>query len=259
MRITGAVVAGAVALALTACAGPGAAPAQTPIPLASAWRPGLLVDGYGATGLAPSPTTSAPTDPAQQALASVSLQQADFGSGLTVALAADGTSLAKPSLAYCDGTFTSEAGREARRRTIITPTGSRDISTEAVYYRTVADASTALSEMRAAAAACPTHRTATAGDQTLVLDVVADPGIDTAGLVPAAQRLVIATDVDAGSGTDPYRLTRIWQQRGRVLVGLFYGSASTAFTAQDRSDVALLSSGIAAHLDALSSEVTGTG
>ena len=259
MRILGLLGAGAAALVLAACAGPGAAPAQTPIPLESAWRPGLLVDGYGPVGIGPSPTQSAPTDAAQEALAAVSLQQSDFGTGLTVALAADGTSLAKPSLAYCEGTFTSESGREARRRTVVTPAGSRDISTEAVYYRTLADADTALSEMRAAAAACPAHRTATAGDQTLTLDLVADPGIDTSGLVPEAQRVVIATDVDGGSGTPAYRLTRIWQQRGRVLVGLFYGSATTTFTDQDRSDVALLSSGIAEHLDALSSEVTGTG
>jgi hypothetical protein len=197
-------------------------------------------------------------DPVQQALASVSLQQSDFGTGLTVQLATDGTSLDQASLAYCGAAFPSESARDARRRTTVVPSSDVDVSSEAVYYRSPDDGAAALTQLRAAARACPTHRTATSGTQTLVLDVVPSDAVDLTGLVAEPDRLVVATTIDTGSGT-PYRLTRVWQQRGRVLVGVFYGGATAAFTDSDRSNLHVLTSGVAEHLGALTTSFTGTG
>lgn len=257
MRLRYAAPLGLAALALSACASGTSPAAQPPVPVASAWRPGLFVEGYGPVGLGPSPSDSTLSDPVQASLAGVGLQESQLGSGLTLALAADGTSLDQPSITYCDGTFASEAARVARRRTVLRPAGSvPDAASEAVYYRTPQDASTALSELRAAAAACPSHRTVTTNGQSVAYDAV-EQAVDETGLVPAAQRVVIAYDVTPATGT-PFRSLRVWQQRGRVLVGVFYGGASTTFTDTDRGNVHLLTSGVAERLDALESSFTGT-
>ena len=282
------------ALTAVVLAGCGAAMApQQPIPLASAWHPGLFVDGYGPAGLGPSPTASAsastsasattsggaaatgsPTpaasdstleDPTQRTLATVLLQPTDVPSGLTVALDDQGTSLAQPSLTYCSGSYTSESGREARRRSVVeSTTGARTgIVTEAVLYSTVAAADAALDELRSVSGACPSPRTVTSGTTKLTFTVVPSSDVDVSGYVPDADRLLVSTTVDDGTGT-PYRVTRLWQQRGRVLVGLYYsgetiaaGSTAT-FTSTDLSNVKLLGSTLAERLDALDPAVVGT-
>lgn len=248
----------AAALALGACAAP--APPQQPVPVASAWRPALFVDGYGPVGLGPTPQDPTLADPDQSRLATVGLQQSDLPTSLTVALGTDGTSLEGASLSYCDGTFASESARIARRHTVVKPDGTVPaVASEAVYYKTVQDAATGLSELRGAASACPSHRVVTDGTVQLAFDVVADDGVDLTGLAPADRRVVIATDVTPQSGTTAaYRLVRVWQQRGRVLVGVFYSAGSTTFTDDDRANLHLLTAGAAGRLDALPTSFTGT-
>lgn len=248
----------AAALALASC-GSGTS-AQQPVPVSSAWRPALFAEGYGPTGLGPSPSDSTLADPDQSRLAAVGIQQADLPSTLKVSLPADGTSLGVASLAYCNGTFASESARVARRHTVVLPASSvPGVASEVVYYRTVQDATIALSELRTVAENCPAHRTSTNGSTSLTLDVVPVPDLDTTGLVPSDRRLVVATTVAStdGSGT-PYLLLRVWQQRGRVLAGLLYSAASTEFTDSDRSNVHLLSSEVASRLDALPDSFTGS-
>jgi hypothetical protein len=271
------------ALALAGC-GAAAAP-QQPIPLASAWHPGLFVDGYGPAGLGPSPTASPTTsggaastgspapaasdttleDPTQRTLATLLLQPSDVPTGLTVVLDDQGTSLAQPSLTYCSNAYTSESGREARRRAVVeSTTGARTgIVTEAVLYSTVADADAALAELRTVSGDCPSPRTVTSGTTTLTFTVVPSTDIDASGYVPDADRLLVSTTVDDGTGA-PYRVARLWQRRGRVMVGLYYSGAtipagSTAtFTGTDLSNVKLLGSTLAERLDALDPAVAGT-
>lgn len=249
----------AAALVLASCGATSST--QQPVPVSSAWRPGLFADGYGPTGLGPSPSDTSLSDPDQSRLASVGLLQADLPSTLKVSLPADGTSLGIASLSYCNGTFASESARVARRHTVVVPQSAvPGVASEAVVYRTAQDATIALGELRTAAAQCPAHRTAASGTTTLQFDVVAAPDLDTSGLVPESDRVVIATDVSApGDTSTAYRLVRVWQQRGRVLVGLLYSGATTQFTESDRSNVHLLTSGIAGRLDALPSSFTGSG
>ena len=274
------------ALAAVALAGCGTAvPPQQPIPLASAWHPGLFVDGYGPAGLGPSPTASATTsdaaattgsptptaadstldDPTQRTLATVLLQPGDVPTGLRVVLDDQGTSLSQPSLTYCSGSYTSESGREARRRSVVESTaGARTgIVTEAVLYTTVGAADAALAELRTVSGACPSPRTVQSGTTKLTFTVVPSSDVDASGYVPDADRLLVSTTVDDGTGT-PYRVTRVWQQRGRVIVGLYYsgetiaaGSTAT-FTSTDLSNVKLLGSTLAERLDALDPAVVGT-
>ena len=280
------------AVALTGC-GTGAAP-QQPIPIASAWHPGLFVDGYGAAGLGPTPTasvgaassgaastgTASPgsavsvgpsasdtslSDPTQATLEKLLLQQADVSSGLKVALDDNGASLSVATLAYCAGTYSSESAREARRRTVVDTSAGlfTGIASEAVLYNHVADATTALTELRAVAAACPSPRTATTGSTRITFTVVPSSDVDTSGFVPEADRVLVSTTVDDGTGS-PYRVTRLWQRRGRVLVGLYYSGAAIAagssatFTAQDLAQVKALGDRLAERLDALDPAVVGT-
>jgi hypothetical protein len=246
-------------MALSACSGQ-VAVTSTPIPVASAWHPGLFVAGYGPAGLGPSASAS-PLDTTQQALEGVGLQPVDVGTGLTVALATDGTSLTVHSLTYCSGAYASESDRQARRRTVATTSSGADagVVTEAVYYRTAAAASAALKQLRVADEGCTSPRTATSGGQTATLTLVPSDDIDTSGLVPADHRLLVSTTVDPGTGAGTsYRATRIWQVRGRVLVALVYTSVSATATAQELHDIALLASRVAGRLDALKSDVAGT-
>ena len=233
----------AAALALASCASPAAT--QQPVPVSSAWRPALFVDGYGPVGLGPSPLDSTLDQPGQSSLAAVGIQPADLPSTLTVSLPTDGTSLTVASLSYCGGTFASEQARVARRRTVVLPESTiPTIASEAVYYKTVQDAATGLSELRGAAQECAAHRTVASGSDNLTFDVVADDGVDTSGLVPVDRRVVVVTDVTPQSQpSSAYRLVRVWQQRGRVLVGIFYSAGSPQFTTR---------------LDALPSSFTGT-
>jgi hypothetical protein len=223
----------AAAYLLAGCASAPTQPAlQTPIPLASAWQPGLLVAGHGPVGLGPSATDATPADPDQQRLATVGLIAGDVGDGATVALATDGTSLAQKSLNYCQGTFPSEATREARRRVeVLDAAGARTgVSTEAVLYRTVADAGAALDELRAAAAACPSPRTITFSGHDLVLTAMDSGDVQTAGLVDPAHRVIVSTllrDTTAGA---TYQVRGVYQVRGRVLVVTVLSSAGPDIT-----------------------------
>ena len=279
-----------VVLGVVVLAGCGTAAPQQPIPLASAWHPGLFVDGYGAAGLGPSPTASSSggastvgsstgaaaspspsasdtslEDPTQRTLATVLLQPSDVPSGLHVALDDQGTSLSQPSLTYCGGAYPSESGREARRRTVVENAAgqSTGIVTEAVLYATVPDADAAMAELRSVSSSCPSPRTVASGTTTLTFTVVPSTDVDVSGFVPDADRVLVSTTVDDGTGA-PYRVTRVWQRRGRVLVGLYYsgdtiasGSTST-FTATDLSNVKVLGSTVAGRLDALDAAVVGS-
>jgi hypothetical protein len=247
-----------LALLLASCA---TGSAQTPVPVASAWRPALFVDGYGAKGLGPTPSDTTLDDATQKALATLGILQSDLPSSLTAALATDGTSLTVASMSYCNGTFASEDARVARRRTVVKPdTAVPTATSEAVYYKTVADAATALSELRGVMQECPQHRSATDSTTTLELDTVASDKVDLSGLVPSDRRVVLSVDVTPqGSPSSAYRIVRVWQQRGRVLVGILYSGAGTDFTDADRTNLHLLTSAVAARLDALPSAFTGTG
>jgi hypothetical protein len=279
-----AAVAAAIVVGAVVLSGCGAStPPQQPIPLASAWHPGLFVDGYGPAGLGPTPTaspsasttgstTASPTasdtsltDPTQAMLATLLLQAGDVPSGLKVVLDDQGSSLSVATLTYCAGSYASESSRQARRRDVVeTTAGVRTgIATEAVLYATAADAEAALSELRGVSSSCPSPRTVTSGSSKLVFTAVPSTDVDATGFVPDADRVMVSTTVDDGTGA-PYRVTRLWQRRGRVLVALYYSGATIAagstatFTTQDLGNVKALGTTLAQRLAALEPAVVAT-
>lgn len=254
-----------VTLLLAGCAGASTAPAQqTPIPLDSAWRPGLLVSGHGPQGLGPSltasPSDTTLDDAVQQQLATVGLAASDLGGGLTVRLATDGTSLAVPSLNYCRATYTSEAAREAHRKVeLLTAGGARTgVTSDAVLYRTPVDAVTALDELRAAQASCPAHRRVVVSGHVLRLAQRGSADVPTAGLVAPADRVLVSTEVEDRSISSTYRVTGVYQVRGRLLVATVVTSSGTDFTATELGNLNALAAASASRLRQLDSGFVST-
>ena len=276
-------------VALSACASSAPSPAApSPIPVESAWYPGLLLAGHAGQGLGPdastsgSPTSSTPSpasssssasgaspapsdstldDAVQQRLDEVSIQKTDV-TGLTVSLGTNGTTLAQPSLAYCEKTFASERSREARRHVdVLNASGKRaGISSEAVLYLTPSDATQALAELRSGAAACAATRTVTTGGHTLTVVQRSSADVPVVGLVAEKQRLLLAAIVT--DATDPkavitYRIQHVWQQRGRLLVGVFVESAGSDLTRDELAAIGQLTATVATRLARLDSALTG--
>ncbi len=248
-----AVAAVAAAGLLAGCASAPTSPAlQTPIPLASSWQAGLFVTGHGPVGLGPSApaTDTTPADPAQQQLATVGLLPSDVGDGATVALAADGTSLDQKSLNYCQASFPSEAAREARRKVeLLDAAGARaGVSTEAVLYRTAADAGAALEELRAAVATCPSPRTITFSGHDLVLTGIGSEDVQTAGLTDPRHRVLVSTVVRDTTAAVTYQVRGVYQVRGRVLVITVLSSGGADITTLELETLHSLSRSVAERL-----------
>jgi hypothetical protein len=243
----------AAAYLLAGCASAPTSPAlQTPIPLASSWQAGLFVAGHGPVGLGPSASAADPTlaDPAQRQLATVGLLAADVGDGATVALAADGTSLGQKSLNYCQAQFPSEATRQARRKVELLDAGGArtGVSTEAVLYRTAADAGAALEELTAAVATCPSPRTITFSGHDLVLTRIGSEDVQTAGLADARDRVLVSTLVHDTTAAATYQVRGVYQVRGRVLVITVLSSGGADITALELETLHSLCRSVAERL-----------
>jgi hypothetical protein len=250
-----AVVAAATGL-LAGCASAPTSPArQTPIPLASSWQAGLLVAGHGPVGLGPSAsaTDSTLADPVQQQLATVGLLAGDVSDGARVALAADGTSLGQKSLNYCQAPFPSEAAREARRKVeLLDAAGARTgVSTEAVLYRTSADAAAALEELTSADATCPSPRTITFSGHDLVLTRIGSEDVPTVGLTAVPDRVLISTLVHDTTAAVTYQVRGVYQVRGRVLAITVLSSGGADITTLELETLHSLSRSVAERLTRL--------
>jgi hypothetical protein len=209
----------------------------------------------------PSPADTTLDDAVQQRLSEVGLQPAD-ASGLTVALATDGTALSQPSLPYCDKTFPAEKTREARRRLEVRDSAGKriGISGEAVLFTTSAGATEALRQLSAAASACASPRTVTSNDRTYVVVQRTSTDVPVSGLVDPKQRVLLSTVVTekAADGTSvTYRIQRIWQQRGRLLVGLIVESGGTDFTPAELTAIGRLASAVATRMGQVDGTLTG--
>ncbi len=84
--------------------------------------------------------------------------------------------------------------------------------------------------------------------------------VPVAGLVAEKQRLLLATVVTAA--TDPkavitYRIQRVWQQRGRLLVGVFVESAGSDLTRGELTATGQLTATVSTPLARLDSALTG--
>ena len=227
--------------AISACgsSSPETAPA-TPIPLSSSWHAGLLIEGYGPSGLGPATTSAAssgPTDPLQITLAGLGLATTDFGSGYSVQLLSGGDSLTKSTLHFCGATYPSEKNRVARWLVGVndsagSPTGQ---ISDAVAYGTETDALEALAEIHAALGTCAPNTTINTGTTTLTADPRPTSGIKLTNAVPADQRAVMAEFVTEPSTGASAFIQTVWQIQGRYLVALtFQHDGAAPFSTQDQ-------------------------
>jgi hypothetical protein len=131
---------------------------------------------------------------------------------------------------------------------------------EAVLYLTPADATKALDELRAGAASCAPTRTVSTDGHTLTVLQRSSADVPVTGLVAEKQRLLLATVVT--DSTNPaavviYRVQRIWQQRGRLVVGVLVESHADDFSAAELVMIGQLSARVATRIGQLDSALTG--
>jgi hypothetical protein len=172
--------------------------------------------------IGPAPTTP-PVDPSAAVLDELVLRQSDVSGLDSVALVAGGDSVSgAPTLDLCNATFPSEAQRTARRQVALFDALQDGVfSTEAVLYGKGRAAAQAFTELRAAAATCPTGPVVSpVGEPTITTTF--NPAPDAAWpRVPGVDRLaydLVQTDA-AGNQS---RHVAVYLRRGRALLGLYF-------------------------------------
>jgi hypothetical protein len=155
------------------------------------------------------PAPPAPTDPAASALSALIVHQGDLPAGSTVQLIPGGSQVTgQPTLDLCNGTFGSESARTARLQVSVSDAQGNDVlSTEAVLYKDAAATAQGFTELRAAAAACPTKF---------------NPAPD--GSWPAAPTVErLAFDFTSpGPGGQSQHNVAVYLRRGRALMGIYF-------------------------------------
>lgn len=186
--------------------------------------------------LGPSPTSSAPasTDPDASALQGLVVRQGDVPPSSSVQLLPGGNLVAgQTTLDLCNGTYPSESLRSARLQ-VVEYDGSGDsvLSTEAVLYRTPADAAQAMNEVRRVARTCP---------NSPVVSPVGEPTVTTRFQAAPDRSWPTVGGVDraafAFTSTDQFGQTSqqvaVYLRRGRVLEGVYFGQPVGAQPAVD--------------------------
>jgi hypothetical protein len=175
------------------------------------------------------PTTLAPRPgPTDAALAaSLALTGTDVP-GLTFRLAdagnlVDGT----VTLDVCNAAFPSDALRTGRYQQVISKDGNGIASDENVVYRTVADATQAMAEVRRAATNCPADFVPSplSGGLPTRFTIKAIPLASVPGAVADTVALDVALLDQSGRQAT---LVTVYQRRGRVLVGVYARDLDTA-------------------------------
>jgi hypothetical protein len=184
-----------------------------------------LLSACGSSNQA-SPTPTASRLPANTELAAIAFNQAEATNDFIVRVTTTSTApSAGPSLDMCGYNFTTEADRVARRRTAVftqahlAPTG---IYSEAVEYKTQADAILAMNQFRAAVNGCKNGSVhpstlAPSSDGKLKFHVVTKDDKDSQ--FPEADNSGAFVDVTDASG----KLTTylfIYQRYANVIVGM---------------------------------------
>lgn len=239
--------------ALSGCGSASSAVAPaSPIPLASSWRAGLFVDGYGPQGLGPATTESAnPTDATQQTLAGLGIATDDFATGSTVKLMPNGDTLTQSTLHYCGAEYPSEQNRVARRLVAVYDSSDARVGplSDAVQYDTPQHAAAALDEIRNELAACQPNTVVNTGGTQLVVDPQPSDSIPLENVLPEAQRAVMAEIVTEPSSGSSALIQTLWQQDGSYLVALtIEGDSKTPFTTSEQKVFNSLAALIAGRL-----------
>jgi hypothetical protein len=191
-----------------------------------AWGHAHSFQAYRPAGDVAASGSRAPHSADPQILATVGLGPSDVGPGYEVSLLDEGDQLTQPTLDFCGLRFASEADREARRQVAATDsTGLADLSTEAVLYRDQAGAAQAMGELRGMRGRCPSGpvQSPAIGEPSLVWRV-RDASTDGWSSPGAMDR--VALDVTVGRpGDDPIHQVVVYLRRGRLLLGVYFGSA----------------------------------
>ena len=174
-------------------------------------------------------SASGPTTGLEHILQEISIQQSDLRSGLTLELITDGDQVAgQVTLDLCSQTYQSESYRVARRQlTVANKNGvATVISTDAVAYTNALAAARAITELKAAAAHCPSGY-AVPAEGPPALKTIIDPTPDSSWpAVAGVQRFgVSATVSEQGTGETAHGY-EIFILRGRILLGIYVTQAS---------------------------------
>src|SRR3954452_22309441 len=173
----------------------------------------------------PSPSSSNPlsNDPSAPLLQGLVVRQSDVPTGNTVQLLDGGNQVTgQTTLDLCNGTYASEGLRSARLQVVEYDGGGAGVlSTEAVLYHHVGDATQAMNELRSVAAGCPNKP---------VVSPVAEPTVTTRFQSPPDSSWPPVTSVTrqayAFTTTDSLGVTdthiAVYLQRGRVLEGVYF-------------------------------------
>lgn len=171
------------------------------------------------------PSSPASRDPSASLLQGLVVRQQDVPSSSSVQLL-DGGNLVtgQTTLDLCNGTFASEALRTARLQVVeYAPDGTDVLSTEAVLYRTSADAAQAMSELRSVAAHCPDHAVVSpVGEPTVTTRFTAPPDRSWPATPGVTRQAYAFTTTDsAGQSGDA---VAVYLRRGRLLEGVYFHS-----------------------------------
>jgi hypothetical protein len=144
-------------------------------------------------------------------------------SGVSVQLLPGGNEVSgQPTLDLCNATFPSESLRTARLQVAaVNGLGDAQLSTEAVLYPNTAATAQAFSELKAAAAKCPSGPVPSpAGEPTVTthFNPAPDPGWPS---VAGVERLAYDFVTTDESGQTQHSVA-VYLRRGRVLMGVYF-------------------------------------
>ena len=184
--------------------------------------PGTTPGGGQAPGASPGGGQAA-ADPSASVLSGLVVSQADVATNVTVQLLPGGNQVSgQPTLDLCNATFPSESLRTARLQVAaVDDLGDAQLSTEAVLYKNTAATVQAFSELRAAAANCPSGPVASpVGEPTATTHF--NPAPDGAWpQVPGVERLAFDFVTTDQSGQSQHSLA-VYLRRGRALLGVYF-------------------------------------
>lgn len=179
-----------------------------------------------------SPPTTAPgnpggpasSDPSASALPGLVLKQADVARDITVQPIPRGDQVAgETTLDLCAATFASETQRTARRQVAaVDAQGSTPISTEAVLYGTPNGSAQGFTELKTAAASCPSSPKAGPNGDTVTTHLNPAPDASWPATATVERLAFDFTTTDQLGRTEHF--VAVYLRRGRVLEGVYFSA-----------------------------------
>ncbi|MGO9911789.1 MAG: hypothetical protein ACLPQS_11580, partial [Acidimicrobiales bacterium] len=173
-------------------------------------------------------SASGPTTGLEHVLQEISIRQSDLAPGLTLELIGDGDQVAgQVTLDLCSQTYQSESYRVARRQLAVAQKNGATtvISTEAVVYTNALAAASAISEVEAAEAHCPSGYEVPAEGPPAIRTVI-DPTPDASWpAVAGVQRFGVSATINLQTGQTVHTY-EIFIVRGRILLGIYVSQNS---------------------------------